>query len=65
MCNLLKKWLGDNGIKFYNVDISRDPKMIDMIIEKSGQMTVPVTEVDGKFISGFNLEKLKKALDIK
>ena len=39
--------------------------MIDFIIKKSGQMTVPVTEVDGEFISGFSIEKLKKALNIK
>jgi glutaredoxin 3 len=65
MCNLLKKWLKDNDVKFEDVDISRNPKMINMLIEKSGQMTVPITEVAGEFIPGFNLVKLKKALNIK
>lgn len=65
MCNLLKKWLKDHGVKFEDVDVSKDPKIIDMLIKKSGQMNIPITEIDGKFISGFDLEKLKKALNVK
>jgi len=65
ICSLLKKWLKDNDIKFDDVDVSKNQKIIDEIIEKSGQMTVPVTEIDGEFIPGFSLERLKKALNIK
>jgi glutaredoxin-like YruB-family protein len=65
LCNLLKKWLKDHDVKFADVDVSKNPKLIDELIRKSGQMTVPMTEIDDDTIPGFDLNKLKKALKIK
>lgn len=65
MCNLLKKWLKDHNIEFASIDVSKSPKLIDELIKKSGQMVVPVTEIDGTIIVGFDMNELKKALKIK
>lgn len=64
-CAMLKEWLKEHKISFEDVDISKDAKAIDEIIKKTGQMTTPVTEIDGRFISGFDVKKLKEALKIK
>lgn len=65
ICNGLKEWLRQNKIEFENVDVSKDTKAAEEIIEKSGQMSMPVTEVDGKFVAGFDIKKLKELLKIK
>ncbi len=63
-CYLVKQFLKDHGIEFEEVDVSKDREAAREMIEKSGQMGVPVTEIDGKIIVGYNVEGLKKALKI-
>jgi glutaredoxin 3 len=65
-CHAEKAYLTDKKIKFTDVDVSKDQDAANEMIEKSGQMGVPVTIVDNKFvIVGFDREALKKALKIK
>jgi glutaredoxin-like YruB-family protein len=65
-CHAEKEYLKDKKIKFTDVDVSKDQDAANEMIEKSGQMGVPVTIVDNKFvIVGFDREALKKALKIK
>lgn len=61
-CIMLKEFLNANKIKFEEIDVSKDHKKAKEMIEKSGQMGVPVTEIDGKIIVGFDKEAIKKAL---
>jgi glutaredoxin 3 len=63
-CNGLKAWLKQNKIEFESIDIVKDKKAAEDMVEKSGQMSVPVTEIDGKIVSGFDVKKLKEALKI-
>ena len=65
ICNGLKAWLRQNKIEFENIDVSKDARAAEEIIEKSGEMSMPITEVDGRFIAGFDVKKLKEALKIK
>jgi len=64
-CYKLKDWLKENKIKFEDIDVSKDNKAAQEMIKKSGQMSVPVTEIDDEIIIGFDVEKLKKILKIK
>jgi glutaredoxin-like YruB-family protein len=64
ICKSLKKFLGENNIKFEDINVASDTKAAQEMIEKSGQMSVPVTDIDGTIISGFNKEKVKKALNL-
>jgi len=64
-CHILKDFLKKNKVKFEDIDVSRDPKAAQEMVEKSGQMGVPVTEIDGKIIVGFNVTALKEVLKIK
>lgn len=64
-CSMEKDFLRQNKIEFEDVDVSNDQKAANEMVKKSGQMGVPVTEVDGKIVIGFDKEKLKKLLGIK
>ena len=64
-CNKTKEFLSENNVKFNELDVSSDQKAAKEMFKKSGQMGVPVTEVDGEIIVGFDKPKLKKALKLK
>jgi len=64
-CYRVKDFLKDNGIKFEDVDVAADRKKAEEMVKKSGQMGVPVVEVDGEIVIGFDEERLKKLLNIK
>jgi len=59
---MVKKFLGDNNLEFTNIDVSADPQAGEEMVKKSGQMGVPVTDIDGQIIIGFNREKITTAL---
>ena len=60
-----KEFLKEHKIKFTNIDVASNKKAAKEIINKSGQTSVPVIDVDGKLILGFDESKLKKALKLK
>lgn len=64
-CVIVKKFLERNNIKFTAIDISKDKKAEEEMKKKSEQENVPVTDVEGTIIIGYNLQKLKEALKIK
>jgi len=63
-CHKVKDFLKENKIKFEDIDVSSNQKAGQEMVEKSGQMGVPVIDVDGKIIVGFNEGKLKESLGI-
>jgi len=63
-CIMAKKFLKDNNIEFEDIDVSRDIKAAREMVEKTGQMGVPVIEIDGEFVIGFNREKIKQLLNL-
>jgi glutaredoxin-like YruB-family protein len=63
-CHRVKEFLKGHDIEYKEVDVSKDREAAQEMIEKSGQMGVPVIDIDGKIIVGFNEPELKKALKI-
>ena len=61
-CHKTKEFLKEKGVKFEDIDVGADQKAANEMIEKSGQMGVPVIDVDGKIIVGFDKEELEKSL---
>lgn len=61
-CKKVKEYLKDKKIKFKEVDVSTDEKARNDMIEKSGQMGVPLIDIDGTIIVGFDQGKIDKAL---
>ncbi|MBS3052104.1 MAG: glutathione S-transferase N-terminal domain-containing protein [Candidatus Aenigmarchaeota archaeon] len=64
-CNKTKEFLKQNKIEYRDINIEEDRKAAEEMIRKSGQMSIPVIEVDGKMIIGFDKEALKRALNLK
>ena len=63
-CIKVKEFLKENKIPFTNKDIS-NKKNADEMFKKSSQQSIPVIDINGKIIVGFDKSKLKKALKIK
>ena len=61
-CHKAKEFLKAKGIKFEDINVGTDQKAANEMVEKSGQMGVPVIDIDGKIIVGFDKEELEKAL---
>jgi glutaredoxin-like YruB-family protein len=64
-CHMAKEFLKSKGIEFEDIDVSKDEAAAREMIEKSGQMGVPVIEIDGKIVVGFDKEKIEKLLKLK
>ena len=64
-CVYAKEFLKQHNIEFEDVDVSKDQAAAREMVEKSGQMGVPVIAIGDKIIVGFNKEAIKKELDIK
>ena len=63
-CIILKKYLTDKGVAFEEVDVSQDEQAKKYMIEKTNQMTVPVTELpNGEFVVGFKKGEIDKYLE--
>jgi len=64
-CKKTKEFLKKNNVSFKNVDVGENQKAAQEMVKKSGQTGVPVINIDGKIIVGFDELKLKNALRIK
>lgn len=62
---MAKEFFKANDVKYTEIDVGSDRKAAEEMIKRSGQMGVPVIDVDGTIIVGYNKEALKKALSIK
>jgi len=64
-CVTLKEFLKEHNIEFEDIDVSKDKPSLDEMIEKTGQMGVPVVDINGQFVIGFDKEKINELLNIK
>ncbi len=68
-CKIEKQWLDKHDVKYKNIFVDEDEKAADVMIKKSKQMGVPVTEIvaDGKetIIVGFDKPRLAELLGIR
>lgn len=63
-CVTLKEFLKEHNLNFEEIDVSQDEKAQEEMIERSGQMGVPVIDIDGEIIIGFDQPKIKKILNL-
>ena len=61
-CKMAKDYLTEKGISFSDVDVSVDRKAAEEMVEKTGQMGVPVLDIDGTVIIGFDKDAITAAL---
>jgi len=63
-CVTLKNFLKEHNIQFEDIDVSQNELAQKEMIEKSSQYGVPVVDIDGQIIIGFDQDKIKKLLKI-
>jgi len=63
-CHMAKQFLTENKIPFEDINVAEDRRAAIEMIKKSGQMSVPVLDIDGTIIVGFDKEAIKKALNL-
>lgn len=64
-CVTLKEFLKQKGFQFEDIDVSKDEKSLEEMVKKSNQMGVPVVDIDGQIVVGFDKGKIVELLKIK
>jgi glutaredoxin 3 len=63
-CTLAKDFFLENNVPYTEYDVATDVKKRKEMVDKTGQLGVPVIEIDGQTMVGFNEEVIAKALGI-
>ncbi len=64
-CNSAKQYFRQKGIKFRDVDVSSNAAAARDMVRRSGQQGVPVIDIGGKIVVGFDRLKINQLLGIK
>lgn len=64
-CNAAKSYFRQKGVKFRDVDVSKDAAAARDMVRRSGQQGVPVIDIGGKLVIGFDRPKINQLLGIK
>ena len=63
-CVRAKQLLDDNNVEYENYDVAADQAKAEEMVNKSGQMGVPVLDIEGEIIVGFDKEKISQLLEL-
>lgn len=63
-CVRVKDFLKEKNIEFEDINVAQDQEKAQEMIQKSGQTGVPVVEIDGQIVIGFDEAKLKSLLKL-
>ena len=63
-CFSLKKFLEEKGVEVEEIDVTKNEIAMEEMINETQQTTVPVLDIDGEFVVGFDREKICKLLKI-
>ena len=61
-CHALKEYLGHKGIEFTDKDITEDMDAQKWVLEHTGQLAVPVSDIDNNVIIGFDRPRIEAVL---
>jgi glutaredoxin-like YruB-family protein len=61
-CVMAKQWLKEKKVPFEDINVGADMAKADEMVKKSGQRGVPVLDIDGIIVPGFDKPKIEEAL---
>lgn len=64
-CTRAKQYLASKNIPYTDYDVSKDRNAAMEMIRKSGQQGVPVLDIDGNIVVGFDKERIDSLLGLK
>lgn len=63
-CHMAKDFFSDNGVEFTDYDVATDAVKRAEVVERSGQMGVPVIFIDDQMVIGFDEGKIRELLNL-
>ncbi len=63
-CHMVKDYLKEKGVEFNDYNVAEDQMKAQEMVEKSGQMGVPVVEIDTNIIVGFDKPEIDRLLGL-
>lgn len=63
-CDMLKNHLKQNNVDFEDIDVGRDYKGAMEMIQLSGQRGVPVADINGQIVVGFDQPRINSLLGL-
>ena len=63
-CNQIKKYFDEKGVKYKDIDVSKDQKAAEAMVKRSGQQGVPQTDIGGQIVIGFDRIKINRLLGL-
>lgn len=64
-CKATKEFFKENNVQYEEKDVAKDMEAQQEMLKKSGMLAVPVIDVNGEVVIGFDKEKLSELLGIK
>lgn len=64
-CRRATAYLHSRGVAFKEIDVTRNPKAADDLVRRTGRMGVPVVEIDGRPVVGFDQVQIDRLLGLK
>ena len=64
-CTNVKRYLKQNGIRFKDVDVSRDSRAAAEMVRKTGQQGVPQLWINNRPVVGFDRSKIDTLLELR
>jgi glutaredoxin 3 len=61
-CHQAKQFLSERGVKYTDIDVSKDREAAEQMVNLTGQMGVPVIVIDGEVIVGFNRPRIEQLI---
>ena len=62
-CKKAKEYFKEHSVEFTDIDVSENTDKQKEMVDKSGQMAVPVIDIGGTVIVGFDKGKIEDALE--
>ena len=63
-CKIAKDWFNENNINYTEHNVAEDTEKREEMMQKTGQMAVPVIDVEGEIVIGFDKPKLSQLLGL-
>ncbi len=61
-CTMAKEYLKKGGVAFEEINVAEDQEAAREMVEKSGQLGVPVLDIAGEIVVGFDRARIEQAL---
>jgi len=63
-CDMVKRYLASLDVPYSEVDVASDPSAAQELVARTGQQGVPQTEIDGKYVIGYNTAEIDRLLNV-